>query len=81
MSLNLPALLKAMTDKGASDLHITVGSPPRLRIDGDKMRDGPRYSKLSIVRAPIGALRRKKGAFHDDPSWRPAACRDLERIH
>ena len=33
--LNLQALLKAMLDKGASDLHITAGSPPRLRIDGD----------------------------------------------
>ncbi|MBX3157898.1 MAG: type IV pilus twitching motility protein PilT [Deltaproteobacteria bacterium] len=38
MSLNLPALLKAMADKGASDLHITVGSPPRLRIDGDLVK-------------------------------------------
>jgi twitching motility protein PilT len=31
---NLHQLLKAMLDKGASDLHITVGSPPALRIDG-----------------------------------------------
>jgi len=38
MSLNLPALLKAMTDNGASDLHITAGSPPRLRIDGDLVK-------------------------------------------
>jgi twitching motility protein PilT len=37
-NLNLQALLKAMTDKGASDLHITAGSPPRLRIDGDLVR-------------------------------------------
>ena len=36
--LNLQALLKAMGDKGASDLHITAGSPPRLRIDGDLVR-------------------------------------------
>jgi twitching motility protein PilT len=28
-------LLKAMLDKKASDLHITTGSPPQLRIDGD----------------------------------------------
>jgi twitching motility protein PilT len=28
-------LLKAMIDKGASDLHITASSPPQLRIDGD----------------------------------------------
>ena len=33
--LSLQALLKAMLDKGASDLHITAGSPPRLRIDNE----------------------------------------------
>jgi twitching motility protein PilT len=32
---NLHQLLKAMIEKGASDLHITTGSPPQLRIDGD----------------------------------------------
>jgi twitching motility protein PilT len=31
---NLHQLLKAMLDKGASDLHVTVGSAPALRIDG-----------------------------------------------
>ncbi len=31
----LHQLLKVMLDKGASDLHITVGTPPQLRIDGD----------------------------------------------
>jgi twitching motility protein PilT len=31
---NLHQLLKAMLDKGASDLHITTGSAPMLRIDG-----------------------------------------------
>jgi twitching motility protein PilT len=31
---NLHQLLKVMVDKGASDLHVTVGSPPQLRIDG-----------------------------------------------
>jgi twitching motility protein PilT len=38
MALTLPALLKAMIDMGASDLHITAGSPPRLRIDGDLVK-------------------------------------------
>ncbi|HEY0711826.1 MAG TPA: type IV pilus twitching motility protein PilT [Polyangia bacterium] len=33
--LNLQQLLKAMVEKGASDLHLTTGSPPQLRIDGD----------------------------------------------
>ncbi|MBI3179424.1 MAG: type IV pilus twitching motility protein PilT [Deltaproteobacteria bacterium] len=32
--LSLQVLLKTMIDHGASDLHITIGSPPRLRIDG-----------------------------------------------
>ena len=32
---NLHQLLKAMIEQGASDLHITTGSPPQLRIDGD----------------------------------------------
>ena len=32
---NLHQLLKAMVEKGASDLHITTSSPPQLRIDGE----------------------------------------------
>lgn len=32
---NLHQLLQTMIDKGASDLHITTGSPPQLRIDGE----------------------------------------------
>lgn len=31
---NLHQLLKIMVDQGSSDLHITVGAPPQLRIDG-----------------------------------------------
>jgi twitching motility protein PilT len=36
--ITLQALLKAMLDKGASDLHITTGSPPRLRIDSELVK-------------------------------------------
>jgi twitching motility protein PilT len=36
--INLHQLLKAMLDKGASDLHITTGCPPQLRIDGELAR-------------------------------------------
>jgi twitching motility protein PilT len=39
---NLHQLLKAMIEKGASDLHVTTGTPPQLRIDG----------KLSPLRVP-----------------------------
>jgi twitching motility protein PilT len=34
MAPSIHQLLKAMLDQGASDLHITADSPPRLRIDG-----------------------------------------------
>ena len=34
VKVNLHQLLKTMIEKGASDMHITTGSPPLLRIDG-----------------------------------------------
>ncbi len=34
----MPALLKTMLDQKASDLHITVGSPPQFRIEGKMVR-------------------------------------------
>lgn len=34
VKINLHQLLRAMIEKGASDMHITTGSPPLLRIDG-----------------------------------------------
>ncbi|GAB4257012.1 MAG: type IV pilus twitching motility protein PilT [Deferrisomatales bacterium] len=35
--ISLHQLLKTMIERGASDLHITTGSPPQLRIDGRLM--------------------------------------------
>ncbi|HXL72840.1 MAG TPA: type IV pili twitching motility protein PilT, partial [bacterium] len=32
--VNVDTLLRLMFEKGASDLHITAGAPPMLRIDG-----------------------------------------------
>ncbi len=37
-SFDLTALLKLMVEKGASDLHLTVGAPPALRINGQIVR-------------------------------------------
>ncbi len=34
LKINLHQLLRAMIEKGASDMHITTGAPPLLRIDG-----------------------------------------------
>jgi twitching motility protein PilT len=36
--IGLPALLKTMVDKEASDLHITVGVPPEFRIAGKMVK-------------------------------------------
>ena len=35
IKINLHQLLKAMIEKGASDMHITTGTPPLLRVDGN----------------------------------------------
>ena len=34
-SLNMTALLKKLVDHGGSDLHLTAGSPPRIRLHGE----------------------------------------------
>jgi twitching motility protein PilT len=34
-SMTMPALLQALSDKGASDLHVKVGRPPMMRLRGD----------------------------------------------
>jgi twitching motility protein PilT len=38
MSINLPDLLKATLDLGGSDLHLSIGSPPQVRVDGHLRR-------------------------------------------
>jgi twitching motility protein PilT len=36
--MNLPDLLKATLDRGGSDLHLSIGSPPQVRVDGRLQR-------------------------------------------
>ena len=50
VNVTLHQLLKAMTEKGASDLHITTGAPPMLRIDG---------SVVPLKLPPLGAVESK----------------------
>ena len=50
-SLNLRVLLEEMIDRGASDLHISAGERPMLRIDGDMSR-----SKIDYVMQPKDTL-------------------------
>ncbi|HMC53978.1 MAG TPA: type IV pilus twitching motility protein PilT [Gemmatimonadaceae bacterium] len=46
-SLNLKVLLEEVIEKGASDLHITAGERPKLRVDGDIVG-----SKIDYVMQP-----------------------------
>ena len=34
---NLDFLLRQMTERGASDLHLKVGRPPTLRVNGERL--------------------------------------------
>jgi len=38
MAPSMKQLLKAMVENGASDLHITKGSPPQIRLDGNLVK-------------------------------------------
>jgi len=46
-TLNLKVLLEEVIEKGASDLHITAGERPKLRVDGDIVS-----SKIDYVMQP-----------------------------
>ncbi len=49
--LNLRVLLQEMIQRGASDLHVTVGTPPKIRVDGDLIN-----SNINQVLAPKDTL-------------------------
>ena len=50
-TINLHQLLKAVIDQGASDLHITAGSAPQLRING---------SLIPLKTPPLTAVQSKQ---------------------
>src|SRR5579863_680125 len=43
--IDMAELLRMMVEKNASDLHITMGAPPMLRVDGQMV--GTAYPKLT----------------------------------
>src|SRR5512147_1944525 len=51
IKVSLHQLLRAMIDKGASDMHITTGTPPLLRIDG---------SVIQLKLPPLGPVETKQ---------------------
>ena len=54
LKVNLHQLLKTMIEKGASDMHVTTGTPPLLRIDG---------SIVPLKLPPLGPVETKQLCF------------------
>jgi twitching motility protein PilT len=54
LKVNLHQLLRTMIEKGASDMHITTGTPPLLRIDG---------SIVPLKLPPLGPVETKQLCF------------------
>ena len=54
LRINLHQLLKTMIEKGASDMHVTTGTPPLLRIDG---------SIVPLKLPPLGPVETKQLCF------------------
>ena len=53
----MPALLQALADKGASDLHLKVGRPPMMRVQGDLIPvGGQRVLGAEDVERLIGSV-------------------------
>ena len=71
--LSLRTLLEEMSEKDASDLHLSAGLPPMLRIDGslvaashDPLNAEETRSlalDVSILLRTIGAVLSRRGAF------------------
>jgi twitching motility protein PilT len=54
IKVNLHQLLRTMIEKGASDMHVTTGTPPLLRIDG---------SIVPLKLPPLGPVETKQLCF------------------
>jgi len=71
--LNLRVLLEEMVERGASDLHITVGERPMFRIDGDITR-----SSVDVVMQPTDTLQSAYSVLTEDQKKRFEAEDELD---
>src|SRR6185503_12899288 len=70
-SLNLRVLLEEMIERGASDLHVTAGERPMLRVDGDMARSSIDYvmqpkDTLQLAYSVLTETQKKKFEFEDE---------------
>ena len=71
MSLNLRALLQEMIEKEASDLHVTAGERPKLRIDGDIVNASVEHvltpkDTLQLAYSVLTETQKKRFEFEDE---------------
>src|ERR671928_448048 len=70
-SVNLRALLEEMIERDASDLHITAGERPKLRVDGDITNSNVDYvlspkDTLQIAYSVLTENQKKKFEMEDE---------------
>ncbi len=71
MSLNLRALLQEMIEREASDLHVTAGERPKLRIDGDITNSSVEHvltpkDTLQLAYSVLTEQQKKRFEFEDE---------------
>jgi twitching motility protein PilT len=71
MSLNLRALLQEMIEREASDLHVTAGERPKLRIDGDMTNSSVEHvltpkDTLTLAYSVLTETQKKRFEFEDE---------------
>lgn len=66
--MNIQDLLKLMVERGASDLHLKVGNPPILRINGDLhiLKDMPRLQREDTVAIASQVLNKKQKTLFNE---------------
>jgi twitching motility protein PilT len=71
MSLNLRALLQEMIEREASDLHVTAGERPKLRVDGDIVSSSVEHvltpkDTLQLAYSVLTEQQKKRFEFEDE---------------
>jgi twitching motility protein PilT len=71
MTLNLRALLQEMIEREASDLHVTAGERPKLRVDGDIVNSSVEHvltpkDTLQLAYSVLTEQQKKRFEFEDE---------------
>jgi twitching motility protein PilT len=71
MTLNLRALLQEMIEREASDLHVTAGERPKLRVDGDIVNSSVDHvltpkDTLQLAYSVLTEQQKKRFEFEDE---------------